>query len=364
MVLGPSWRETARVHPAAEGKRLSSIVRGAAEDLVARLRRAETLTGGFRDDARLLADALVDAALSECTARLAETGVWGQANQLPSSELWQIAGPLLDVGVLEHCARFKPHGYAGDYEMLTRICEGFLCDDPLGRSLDRYFQNQAAPQAVRSRTDQTAAAIVAHCLQRDAGLYRIVSVGSGPAIDLRRAVAMLPADRRRDVQIALLDLDPDALDFARQGFVDVSNRSERNETGGNGKKHPLLPREAIRCHRANLFRLPKWSGSSDALGRPDVLVASGLFDYLDDGPATAMIAFFWRQLAPGGLLLVGNFAPHNPTRAYMEWIGNWYLTYRTPDQLERLGREAGIPPDCLKIGAERLGVDLFLIGRK
>lgn len=361
MVLGPSWREADGAGPAADGGRLLSIVRGAAEELVGGLRRAEELTGGFREEAGELAYGLVDAALSECMARLAATGVWGQANQLPSGELWRVAGPLLEVGVLEHCARFKPHGYAGDYEMLARICEDFCCDHPLGRALDRFFQNQAAPQAVRCRTEQTAAAIVAHCLGRGAGPYRVASVGAGPAIDVRRAVAMLPEDRRHDVQVALVDLDPDALDFARQGFFDGSEKSETSESH---EKKPLLPQEAIRCHRANLFRLPQWSGSSNALGHADVLVCSGLFDYLDDEPATAMIELFWRQLADGGLLLVGNFAPHNPTRAYMEWIGNWYLTYRTPEQLERLGREAGIPPHCLAIGAERLGVDLFLIGRK
>ncbi len=63
-------------------------------------------------------------------------------------------------------------------------------------------------------------------------------------------------------------------------------------------------------------------------------------------------------------MLVGNFAPHNPTRAYMEWIGNWYLIYRTAKQVGKLAVAAAIPPDRFTVSSEPLGIDLFLIARK
>ena len=99
-------------------------------------------------------------------------------------------------------------------------------------------------------------------------------------------------------------------------------------------------------------------------GRFDVVLALGLFDYLPDEPANALLRLFWQQLAPEGMLLVGNFAPHCPTRAFMEWIGNWYLIYRTAEDLARLAEQAGIPAPCVRIGAERLGIDLFLCAKK
>jgi len=77
-----------------------------------------------------------------------------------------------------------------------------------------------------------------------------------------------------------------------------------------------------------------------------------------------MLRLFWQWLAAGGLMLVGNFAPHNPTRAYMEWIGNWYLTYRTTEDLERLALRAEIPKEHFSITSEPLGVDLFLLACK
>ncbi len=348
MVLGPAWKghQTDWSQSAQGDEAVLSAVRASAEQLVAALEQAERLTGAWADQS--LAAALVDAALSACLSRLAETGLWGEANRLPSSELWQIAGPLLEAGVLQHAARFKPRGYAGDFEMLARICDDYRCDHPLGQAFDAFFQSQAAPQAVRARTEQTAAAIASDCLSRDRTEYHVVSVGSGPGLDVCRALSMLPKDRRSAIRVTLLDMDPDALDFARV------------------RLEPLLPggvKGTLTCIRTNLFRLPQNADPSVALEPADFLVCSGLFDYLEDEPAASMLGWFWEQLAPGGLLLVGNFAPHNPTRAYMEWIGNWYLIYRTADALGELAAQAGIPAGQVRMGSERLGVDLFVLGR-
>jgi len=265
---------------------------------------------------------------------------------LPSSELWRIAGRILEVGSLQHHARFKPHGYAGDHEMLSRICEQSCCSDPLGRVFDRYFLRQAAPEAVRARTQHTAAALVAHCLRRTRREYRIVSVGSGPALDVFHALSALPPDHLGSVRVRLLDLDPNALDTAR------------------ARLNPLLPQVSLEAVRTNLFRLPQGARGAAELLSPDFLVCAGLFDYLDDDPAASLLSLFWRQLADGGMLLVGNFAPHNPSRAYMEWIGNWYLKYRTAEELERLAARAGISRQQCRIGCERTGVDLFLVAWK
>jgi hypothetical protein len=103
---------------------------------------------------------------------------------------------------------------------------------------------------------------------------------------------------------------------------------------------------------------------ANALGNPHFLVCPGLFDYLDEESAVAMISTFWQQLAPGALLLAGNFAPHNASRAYMEWIGNWYLTYRTPAEMKQLALRAEIPRDNFSIACEPSGLNLFLVARK
>jgi extracellular factor (EF) 3-hydroxypalmitic acid methyl ester biosynthesis protein len=328
--------------PKQDAERLLAIAREAGEQLLAGFERARSITRDWAD-ARLT-DALVDSVLSSCLHQLAETGCWGEANRLPSNELWRIAGPILEVGVLQKHARFKPHGYAGDYEMLHKIYTHYSSDHPLGTSFDRYFQRQAAPQAVRERVQQTARLLAAHKLQSTAANYSVVSIGSGPADDICQALAILPENRRRDLHVTLLDLDPEALDFSK------------------GQAEQVLGAGGLTCVRENLYRLPQNRRASELLGSPDFLICSGLFDYLEDQAAVAMLRLFWERLAAGGLMLVGNFAPHNPTRAFMEWIGNWYLTYRTGDDLERLGNQAGIPRVC--VSSEPLGVDLFLTAMK
>ena len=100
--------------------------------------------------------------------------------------------------------------------------------------------------------------------------------------------------------------------------------------------------------------------SADVLGTPDFLVCPGLFDYLDEDSAVATIEAFWNKLASGGLLLVGNFAPHNASRAYMEWIGNWYLILRDATELEGLAARAGVPPEGITVSAEATGSNLVL----
>ena len=254
----------------------------------------EKLTHAWSDER--LTDMLVEAALSECLRALAKTGCWGEANRLPSGELWRIAGSILEVGTLQRHARFKPRGYAGDYQMLARICEQDLCEHPLGRAFDRFFQREAAPRAVRSRTEKIAASLVEHCLQHQGPVYQAVSVGSGPAIDIRRAVETLPEKKRHQMHVRLLDLDPEALDDARA-------RLER-----------LLAPGALTCLRENLPRLAQRRDLDRPLDTPDFLVCSGLFDY----PPTRRPPRCSAVLASVGWADACSWAisPHNPSRLH------------------------------------------------
>lgn len=320
------------------GDALLDHVREVAGQLDTDLQQARDLSAGWTDAVRT--DPLVHGALQRALDRLAATGCWGEANRLPSSELWRLAGAWLEKGDLQRHARFKPRGYAGDFEMFEKICTGYQCADPLGAAFDRFFQSQAAPEAVRRRTVMLGDAVVQRVRACDADPLHVVTVGSGPALDIRRACTVLDADERRRLQVTLLDLDPTALDRARSQL------------------HPFLADRQLRCVRENLSRLSKPGRGSAALAGADWLACPGLFDYLDDAAAAAMLTLFWQALRPGGRAWVFNFAPHNPSRAYMEWIGNWYLTYRTADQMRAVAQETPLPPEMVTIHAESSGVNL------
>jgi hypothetical protein len=260
---------------------------------------------------------------------------------------------------MQNQARTKPRGYAGDYEMLSRMYEHRLCDDPLGKLFDRYFQEEAAPTAVRNRMAMMTEWIVElarsplgrHLATRYASDSRseeskVSIVGSAFGLEVRDALLELNEVERRRLSVTLLDLDWAAIEFAKQQHCG------------------LIAPERLNAVSANLFRLPTRAPLAAHLNDTDLLLCPGIFDYLDDAAAAAMLRTFWEKLAPGGRMAVFQFAPHNPTRAYMEWLGNWYLIYRTREQLERLAIDAGWPPSQFELCSEPLGVDLLLVATR
>jgi extracellular factor (EF) 3-hydroxypalmitic acid methyl ester biosynthesis protein len=341
---------------------------------------AQRLKSALRDIEERLPRALgerayaeVKAALDRCLHELSQLGCWGPANQYPSSELWNIAGDCLARGWLPNRARTKPRGYAGDFEMLARMYESICCEDPLGRHFDRYFQEETAPRCVRNRMHLMREWIVeaARTHRRPGGVslpvtlhpkagkaadlvappnpstnpqddLHVAIVGSAFGLEVRDALRELaPAERAR-VRVTLLDIDPAAVEF------------------GRSQLEPWLAPDKITAEAANLFRLPERATIARHIAAVDLLFCPGLFDYLDDAAAAKMLGAFWQQLVPGGRMVVFQFAPHNSSRAFMEWVGNWYLIYRDASEWRQVVQSSSISPTACQFGAEELGVDLFV----
>ena len=318
-------------------KRDNEVVRSvqsAASEFVDELDQGQCESDDWSDAE--ITDTVVTRSMNRLLQRLSDTRLLGKANQLASSEVWRIAGHVLKHGDLQNHARTKPRGYAGDYQMLHKICRQTICEHPLGRAFDRFFQDQDAPQAVRNRTQLTADRITAHVNRLESKRPKIVSIGSGSAEDIIQAIKQTPVKSRKEVDVILLDLDADALDFARQQL------------------EPLLPIESVYCLRTNLYRIPRNKKTLNLLQNADFLICAGLFDYLNQADAADMLASFWNSLSDTGKLMVFNFAPGNPSRTYMEWIGNWYLLYRSRDEMLELTEHASLPKDQFVVGAEEL----------
>ena len=67
----------------------------------------------------------------------------------------------------------------------------------------------------------------------------------------------------------------------------------------------------------------------------DFVYAAGLYDYLAERVATRFTRLMFDMLAPGGRLLVANFAPVLPEVGYMETFMDWKLIYRTAEEKKR-----------------------------
>ena len=74
----------------------------------------------------------------------------------------------------------------------------------------------------------------------------------------------------------------------------------------------------------------------------DIIWAAGLFDYLNDKAFVSLLRKFKEWLKEDGEVIVGNYnEAHNPSRDYMEILGDWHLIHRTESQLLALANKAG-----------------------
>jgi cyclopropane fatty-acyl-phospholipid synthase-like methyltransferase len=108
---------------------------------------------------------------------------------------------------------------------------------------------------------------------------------------------------------------------------------------------------------ANVF----WLDPSE---RYDLVWAAGLFDYLKERHAVALLRRMWDWTKDGGRLVFGNIHPRNPTRHYMEWCLAWYLVHRTREDMLSLCWQAGISKEEVSFQTEPLGIFCFCIIEK
>src|SRR6202035_2978251 len=67
--------------------------------------------------------------------------------------------------------------------------------------------------------------------------------------------------------------------------------------------------------------------------------AAGLYDYLSERVAARLTRIMFDMLAPGGCLVVANFAPCVEDLGYIESYMGWKLIYRAPEQMTALAHD-------------------------
>jgi hypothetical protein len=226
---------------------------------------------------------------------------------------------LLHQDPLTRCAFEKPRGYAGDAVMMDYAYgihgahEACARATPFGRALLRHIQNRPAVQGVRHRR-----ACIAQLIDETAAETPHPSILAVASRHLREAELSTALASGRIRRYVALDADAESLgevvaQYARFG-VETVHASVRH----------LLARKV-------------------ALGTFDFVYAAGLYDYLNGATATALTARLFELTAPGGRLLIPNFAPCCPDRAYMESFMAWDLIYR--DEFDMTELVAQIPVD-------------------
>jgi SAM-dependent methyltransferase len=253
-----------------------------------------------------------------------------EQRRLLSDHLRKAFGRAMSEETLQGFVYVKPHGYAGDFEIIDRIYSRHISSDPGLRRWDLYFQQHSAALAVRNRKRYFLELTQSHVERSSRPALRVLICGSGPGRDVFEFFSRWPETR---VTFDCIDIDSKAISFATDLNSEWANR--------------------VSFKKCNVLRF-----SPDA-NSYDLIWAAGLFDYFDDRLFKRVMIDLYSGLAERGELVIGNFSTENPSRAYMEF-GEWFLHHRSPGHLEVLACSTGLPPTRVCVRHEPQRVNLFL----
>ena len=263
--------------------------------------------------------------------------------------------PLLLNAPIPARAYNKPLGYAGDYMLMELIYRQRDAVDSLySKIVNRLCCRLTAAKAVVARVDLLTSILEEEVARKKEGKVRIGSMACGPAEEIQRLFQRGNVSNS-EVDVALIDQDREALSYCSRRMLKVEDSVKQNISSSIGYFHTSVK---------TMVSNPKEVDS--LLGKFDVLYTVGLFDYLAAPAARAMIKSLSRFLSDKGVLIVGNFAPHDG-QAFMEHILDWRLLYRTPEQLLKLGQSCLVDMNGnydIEVVGEENETHLFMLMRK
>ena len=224
----------------------------------------------------------------------------------------------------------KPYGYSGDFKVIDNIYNFKTSKDANLKVWDDYFHRSSSVVAVRNRKDYFKDSVKAS-FKGDKN-FGLLNLASGPARDILEMYQ--ETENSEKIKSTCIDMDPHAINYASNLTAAYSDN--------------------IKFEQANIYRY-------QATQKFDMIWSAGLFDYFSDKVFVKILARMKPWIKPGGQIIIGNFnESHNPSRTYMELLGDWYLNHRTEMQLTELAVEAGYPLANISIGREEQNVNLFL----
>jgi SAM-dependent methyltransferase len=247
---------------------------------------------------------------------------------------------------LMHRALTKPLGYPGDYVVMRYLyLEPFEGSSLLAKAIHLGGVSTPACDAVRARKDLIRQAICDTARTRAAqGLRtRVLSIAAGPAQETFEAIARAP-DLAPWLDVLLFDQDQDALEN-----VDLRLAPVR-------AAHPDL---RVQLRKDTIRRILDDPSFLEAFGPTDLVFSCGLFDYLRFHTGVRLIRHLLRLLAPGGRLFVGNLVPEQPTRWIFDLHLDWFLEYRSREELLSMG-EVAAPEEHPFLVEEASGLNPFV----
>jgi SAM-dependent methyltransferase len=233
----------------------------------------------------------------------------------------------------------KPRGYAGDFLTIAKIYD----DKPggsgrLGPLVDACFLGTPAAAAVRNRRHLLRGLIGDVLDRHPRETTHVTSLACGPAQELFDVYATLDEPAR--LRTSLIDIDLQAL-------AHVMDKATRHKVD-----------RFMTVFNNNLLYLAT-GRQTIKLPPQDLIYSIGLIDYFGDKFVVQLLNFAHDHLKPGGSVVLGNFHPRNPNKAFMDHILDWKLIHRDEQDMHRLFGQSKFGKDADAIHFEQEGINLF-----
>ena len=189
------------------------------------------------------------------------------------------------------------------------ISDGKTGAAPVGGAIFGFTTNCQGPFAVRERRS-----LIANAIDRIAANTpnaRILSIACG---HLREAEISQALKLRSVAEFVAFDQDDASLAVVARDYPELNIQTMK----GSVRSLVASESELIGIH---------------------FVYAAGLFDYLADRTAARLTRVMFNMLAPGGHLLVANFAMTLEDIGFMEAYMRWHLIYRDEAAMRRLASE-------------------------
>lgn len=214
----------------------------------------------------------------------------GQVTSESINALIEAFGDAMSTQTIQGFVSSRPHGYAGDYELIDKIYLQNVSDNLMLAKWDNYFQSTHGARAVRNR--KTYFHQLLDQLQQRNSKGRILKVAIGPGRSMYEWLCKHPDSM---LIFDCLDIDANAIEYAKT------------------LNHQFLDRIQF-IHKNALRFKPKQ--------KYDLIWSAGLFDYFDDATFVRLLEKLLPYVNEGGELVVGNFGEYHPSKPYMEVAGN------------------------------------------
>ncbi|MCA0239658.1 MAG: class I SAM-dependent methyltransferase [Proteobacteria bacterium] len=219
----------------------------------------------------------------------------------------------------------KPRGYPGDATLMDfaygheSIHAHIEAAGPIASSIYAATFGAKQSRSARERVELLRDEIEVMAARRP---ITAISVASGHARELE---ALSESTRTQIVSFTAIDLDPASLEQARKCAGSIAFKPIR--------------RNVVKDELATA-------------GPGDLVYSLGLFDYLVDKHANAVLDKMLALTLPGGKCIVANLAPDAANLGYCEAIMDWWMITRNEEKMLELGSAC----NAVKDGSFRLEV--------